>query len=93
MSSMSLTEKQSVYVIEYNGNVLEYILDKVDDEYELKLVYINNPNDVRFTYIEHLIDNRYVAIQSTFRETDEGVSIFRQRQQFIQNLLRDLNKS
>ena len=93
MSSMSLTEKQSVYVIEYNGNVLEYILDKVDDEYELKLVYINNPNDVRFTYIEHLIDNRYVAIQSTFRETDEGVSIFRQRQQFIQNLVRDLNKS
>lgn len=93
MSSMSLTEKQSVYVIEYNGNVLEYILDKVDDEYELKLVYINNPNDVRFTYIEHLIDNRYVAIQSTFRETDEGISIFRQRQQFIQNLVRDLNKS
>ena len=90
---MSLTEKQSVYVIEYNGNVLEYILDKVDDEYELKLVYINNPNDVRFTYIEHLIDNRYVAIQSTFRETDEGISIFRQRQQFIQNLVRDLNKS
>ena len=93
MSSMSLTEKQSVYVVDYNGNALEYILDKVDEDYELKLVYINNPNDVRFTYIEHLIDNRYVAIQSTFRETDEGVSIFRQRQQFIQNLVRDLNKS
>ena len=93
MSSMSLTEKQSVYVVDYNGNVLEYILDKVDEDYELKLVYINNPNDVRFTYIEHLIDNRYVAIQSTFRETDEGISIFRQRQQFIQNLVRDLNKS
>tara|TARA_R110000822_G_scaffold69086_4_gene167954 strand:- start:2056 stop:2328 length:273 start_codon:yes stop_codon:yes gene_type:complete len=90
---MSLTEKQSVYVVDYNGNVLEYILDKVDEDYELKLVYINNPNDVRFTYIEHLIDNRYVAIQSTFRETDEGISIFRQRQQFIQNLVRDLNKS
>ena len=93
MSSMSLTEKQSVYVVDYNGNVLEYILDKVDEDYELKLVYIDNPNDVRFTYIEHLIDNRYVAIQSTFRETDEGVSIFRQRQRFIQNLVRDLNKS
>lgn len=93
MSSMSLTEKQSVYVVDYNGNVLEYILDNVDDDYELKLVYIDNPNDVRFTYIEHLIDNRYVAIQSTYRETDEGVSIFRQRQQFIQNLVRDLNKS
>lgn len=93
MSSMSLTEKQSVYVVDYNGNALEYILDKVDEDYELKLVYINNPNDVRFTYIEHLLDNRYVAIQSTFRETDEGVSIFRQRQRFIQNLVRDLNKS
>tara|TARA_R110000772_G_scaffold52365_1_gene120047 strand:+ start:2099 stop:2371 length:273 start_codon:yes stop_codon:yes gene_type:complete len=90
---MSLTEKQSVYVVDYNGNALEYILDKVDEDYELKLVYINNPNDVRFTYIEHLLDNRYVAIQSTFRETDEGVSIFRQRQRFIQNLVRDLNKS
>ena len=93
MSSMSLTEKQSVFVVDYNGNALEYILDTVDEDYELKLVYINNPNDVRFTYIEHLIDNRYVAIQSTFRETDEGVSVFRQRQQFIQNLVRDLNKS
>ena len=93
MCSMSLTEKQSVFVVDYNGNVLEYILDKVDEDYELRLVYINNPNDVRFTYIEHLIDNRYVAIQSTFRETDEGISIFRQRQQFIQNLVRDLNKS
>lgn len=93
MSSMSLTEKQSVFVVDYNGNALEYILDTVDEDYELKLVYINNPNDVRFTYIEHLIDNRYVAIQSTFRETDEGISIFRQRQQFIQNLVRDLNKS
>ena len=90
---MSLTEKQSVFVVDYNGNALEYILDKVDEDYELKLVYIDNPNDVRFTYIEHLIDNRYVAIQSTFRETDEGISIFRQRQQFIQNLVRDLNKS
>ena len=90
---MSLTEKQSVYVVDYNGNALEYILDKVDEDYELKLVYIDNPNDVRFTYIEHLIDNHYVAIQSTFRETDEGVSIFRQRQRFIQNLVRDLNKS
>ena len=90
---MSLTEKQSVYVVDYNGNALEYILDKVDEDYELKLVYIDNPNAVRFTYIEHLIDNRYVAIQSTFRETDEGISIFRQRQQFIQNLIQDLNKS
>lgn len=93
MNRISLTEKQSVFVVDYTGNLLEYILDKIDDDYELKLVYINNPNDVRYTYIEHLIGNLYVAIQSTFRETDEGVSIFRQRQQFIQNLMRDLNKS